>query len=149
MAAALIDTADVDAVIGEDVRQRLFTDSADDGAYNGTKFTRAVNLASAMANAALENAGYPVGDSTTNDTVKLLTLSIFVRMAYARKQQAPPEDVVALLGGLPEGVRAGDVPVPGLSPDAQDAVGGVKFSGSTTTTVGDKPQIFGGLRTLY
>lgn len=149
MAAALIDTDDVDAVIGTDVRQKLFTDEADSGVYSSTKFTRVVNLASAMANAALSNAGYPVGDSTTNDMVKLLALSIAVRMAYARKQQEPPADVLSLLGGLPEGVRAGDVPVPGLSPDAQDAVGGVKFTGSSTSVTGDKPPIFKDLRTLY
>lgn len=145
MATSYLATADVNAVIGDNVRQALFTEEG--GTYDSTQYDRAVELASMMARSALENAGYAPGESTSNDMVTITALSFFLHMAYGRKKMEIPASVSAIFAGVPEGVRVGEVPIPGLSPDELGGVGGSEFTDSTSTS--GKPRIFKNLRTLF
>lgn len=145
MATSYIATADVNAVIGDDLRQSLFTPEG--GSYDSTTYDRAVELASIMARSALANAGYSTGDTTSSDMVTVTALSFFFNIAFSRKKLEVPAGVQAIFNGVPEGVRIGEIPIPGLSPDELGAVGGSKFTPSTGTT--GKPRVFKNLRSVY
>jgi len=144
--AAYLTTDDVDAIVGATERQSFFTDA---GAYNSALFTKINNLASALGQAAAQNAGYSA--SSDNDMVKAMTLGAFVRLMYGRKQLEVPKHTLEVLGGLLEGVRVGEVPIPGLSPDAQDAVGGNDISPQSATSASGRPAVFNnkGLRKVF
>jgi len=147
MTTNYLTTADVDALISTEVRQALFTAAAEGSTYDSTQFDRAAELASVTARAALENAGYNSGDATTHDLVVVVALGVFVRMAFGRKGEPVPESIEAAIGNLPEGVRIGEVPVPGLTPDAKSGVGGNRWS--PTTGTGARPAVMDKLRGIY
>lgn len=149
MATDYIAAADVDALIGTKTRQALFTDDDAGSSYDSTEFDRACELASIIARAACENAGYTTGTSTTNDMVVVAALAVFLKFAFGRKGQSVPEAFATILDGIPEGVRQGLVPLPGLDPDAYEGVGGVKFTDPSATSSTGKPRIMGGLRKIF
>lgn len=136
MAAAYIDSDYVDAMIGADVRAKLFDDGS---GYVSSILTVQINAASALIKAAALNAGYTLGDSTTNDTIKIATFGQFIGLAYNRKGLIPPEEYRSTIA-MAEQIRTGVLPIPGDSPLPRDAVGGVKFSDSDATT--GKPALF-------
>ena len=142
--ASYVSAADFDAICGE--RQLLF---ADGGVYDSTHFDAAVALASSMAQSRAKRAGYAVGDTTTEDVVVHLTMAYLLRFAYGRKQRSLPEDLAAAFP-VPEGdIGSGDFPLDDVEPDPQDAVGGVKFSDSSSTTTTGRPPVMKNLRDVY
>ncbi len=144
-----ITTADVDAVMGSDVLGALFTDA---GTLDTAARDRALELASTLARASAKNAGYDLGDQSDGTGVemaKALALSAFVQLAYGRKQQTPPEATMAIIGALIEAARVGDLPIPDMTPDARGAVGGVRFTDSTSTSSAYTPVFVGRLRGVY
>jgi hypothetical protein len=109
--------------------------------------TQLIQSASAMVESALRNAGYtPPGDSAP-DMVKTATLGALVPLMYSRKQ-APIPDGYELFTDAFDSIRNGDIPVPGLSITAANAVGGSRWTDSSDTTDG-RPRIYGSLRKLY
>jgi hypothetical protein len=148
-AVRYITTADVDAVMGSDVLAALFTDN---GVLSTAARDRALELASTLARASAQNAGYDLGtqsDGTGVEMAKALALSAFTQLAYGRKQQTPPEATMAIIGALIEAARTGDLPVPELTADARGAVGGVRFTDSTSTSSPYAPVFVGRLRGVY
>ncbi len=144
-----ITTADVDAVMGSDVLGALFTDAS---VLDTAARDRALELASTLARASAQNAGYELGDQSDGTGVemaKALALSAFVQLAYGRKQQTPPEATMAIIGALIEAARVGDLPIPDMTPDARGAVGGVRFTDSTSTSSAYTPVFVGRLRGVY
>ncbi len=139
MPATYIDTDDVDAVLDSDTRQDLFTPVG--GAYTASYFDRSVQLASELVKAAASNAGYTLGDTTTNETVKLATLGQLLGFAYARRQLELPAQFWGLIN-LSEAIRTGDVPLVGLTPSESAAVGGSGFSTTDSTVTGSREQVF-------
>ena len=131
MSATYITSAYVDAWFGEDVRTSLFTDSA--GAYSATIFGVQVDGASALIKAYAKNSGYDIGDTTTDDTVKLATLGALMRTAYSRpdKNIAPPDGIdqhPAVIAYL--GILSGDMPILSATPNVGAEVGGFQFTES-------------------
>jgi hypothetical protein len=125
-------SADIAAIMGSDVLGALFTDA---DVLSTTARDRAMELASTMARASALNAGYELGDQndgTGVEMAKAIALSAFVQLAYGRKQQSPPESTMAIIGALIEAARVGDLPIPDLAASAQGAVGGVRFTDSTS-----------------
>lgn len=148
-AVRYITTADVDAVMGSDVLAALFTDN---GVLSTAARDRALELASTLARASAQNAGYDLGtqsDGTGVEMAKALALSAFTQLAYGRKQQTPPEATMAIIGALIEAARVGDLPIPDMTPDARGAVGGVRFTDSTSTSSAYTPVFVGRLRGVY
>ena len=147
MTTNYLSTTTVDARIGGSaVRLALFTPDDADGAYDSAAFDAVCQSASTIARAAAENSGYSPGDSTTNDLLIQAAFGQFVRMAYGRKAQSVPIGF-ELETGLAEAIRTGAVPIPGLTADTFDGVGGVRFSPITGTN--SKPRIMGRLRKVY
>ena len=133
MTVRYITTADVAAYVDTTVITGLFTDN---DVLQSDALSRAYEFASTLARASAQNAGYDLGeqnDGTGVDMAKALAISAFVQAAYGRKQQTPPEATMAIIGALIEAARTGDLPIPGLAANAQDAVGGVRFTDSTST----------------
>lgn len=150
MTVRYITTTDVAAIMGTDVLAGLFTDN---GTLSTAARDRAMELASTLARASAKNAGYDTGeqnDGTGAEMVKALALSAFVQMAYGRKQQTPPEATMSIIGALIEAARTGDLPIPELAPSAEGAVGGVRFTDSTSTGSAYAPVFTGNrLRAVY
>lgn len=138
MAAAFIDATFVDRHLGQDVRLALFDDGA---GYESATLTALINTASAILKAALQNAGYSAGDTTSSDLIRIATFGQFVLMAYGRKGLKVPEQFATSVA-LAEGIRSGAVPVPDTAPSTRDGVGGVLFTDSSATTSTGKPAIF-------
>ena len=138
--ARYVDTDDFDAVC--DARAALFDDGA--GAFSSTLFERAADIASALARSAAENAGYDTGDGTSssNDMVKALALCGLVQIAYGRRQEEVPTATQAILGGLLEAARTGELPIPDLTVDPSTAVGGVTSTNRSVTSSSGRPPIF-------
>lgn len=112
--------------------------------------TQLIASASSLVASVLENAGY--SSSLTNasapDIVKSATLGALLPMLYGRKGISVPEQFFIHMNAL-NGIRTGDLPITGMTPTARDAVGGVKFTDSSSTSTTGKPRIFGGLRKVY
>ena len=131
MAAAYITSTDVDAMIGLDVRQSLFTTPT--VAYSSTHFDRVVEIASALVKSAAKNAGYTLGDTTTDDLVKVATLAEFLKIAPAnRKGITVGKAFIEQYGGTMEAIRNGSLPL-ATAPDAAAGVAGSEFSSTTGT----------------
>jgi len=155
MAVRYVTTDDFDAICSAPVRRALFDDStAGDGTgYVDSLFIRAAELASSLAKAAAQNAGYDTGDeedgSDSVDAVRALALSALVRIAYGRRQKTVPEAIQETLGGLMEGVRVGDVPIPDLTPSAALGVGGVTSTDASSSTSGGRPPVMRDIKDYY
>jgi len=142
--ARYVDTDDVDALIGTSERLALWDDTAprDGSSFSTSLFNRAVDMASVLIQASAENAGYSIGSTTTNDMVKIATLVVLIPWAYGRRGKPTPANVLELAKGVPEALRVGALPIPGMDPDASEAIGGSKWVDSTDTTDG-RPPVFG------
>lgn len=139
MSAAYITAVDVDAFIGQATRSALFNDG---NGFTTSTFLKVVYNASSLVKAAAHAAGYTsLGDTTTNDTIKTATLGQFLVMAYNRKQQRVPAEFYEQIN-LTSEIREGRVPIPGMSPSTQDAVGGVSFSETSTSVSGARYNVF-------
>lgn len=132
---AIIDTTYVDNSIGITVRQAVTGSST-------TVFDQLEEMARVKVKAACLSAGYTIGDSETNATIKLLVLGQWMLLAYGLRKgiEIPPaiQDAINML----ELVRTGKMPIPGLSPDPQDAVGGSKWSDSSQTSTSTRAPRF-------
>ena len=136
MAASYIDATYVDAFISAGRRQKLFTDPAV-GSYTASFFTQQVTSASELVKSAAKTAGYVLGDSTSDEVVKLATFGQLIMMAYGRKNEAVPEQFATAVN-LAAAVRNGDLPLTS-SPTSRDAVGGVSFLEQGTS---ERPAVF-------
>lgn len=142
-----LDTDDFDALVDGRVRLVLFDDTAaeDGNGYSPALFTRTCQIASIRARAAMERAGYDPGASTTEDGVKMVALAALVALAYGRKGREVPLSTQEILAGILADVGVGDVPIPGLSPSADQGIGGVETTSQSTTSTSGKPSIFNDL----
>jgi len=129
--AAYIDNADIDAVIGANTRQALFTDDGETYAADGAdRVTRLIALSSDLVKAYAKNSGYSVGDTTTEDRVKMATLGVFVELAYQRSEKGldlPDGWATSPMKLAAEAILTGDMPLE-ASLDKGSAVGGWLFS---------------------
>ena len=144
MPVSYVTADDFDSICGE--RQLLWTDG---GSYSSAAFSRAAELASAIARSVAVNAGHDPADGSADDMVRMTALAVLIRIGYARKQRDIPPDLLDLFGPIPEAVRTGDLPLPDSSVDEFDAVGGVKFTDSSSTSSAGKPPVFKDLRFVY
>ena len=140
---AVLDGTYINNAIGASEYTALFTDA---GTLNTAAQTQLIASAVARANDALLRAGYAtfaVSATSVPVTVSDCALGVFVRLAYGRKGLAVP-DQYATFTTLEERIGDGTIPVSGMTPTAQDAVGGVSFSDqdrdSTASTA--RPQMF-------
>ena len=93
------------------------------------------------------NAGYELGDITTNATVKRLAIAAWYSMAAGARKGLPiPDRIKEDLYRL-EGLRTGRYRLPGVSPSEQDGIGGVKFS--ATTGANGRAQVFSRKKLRY
>jgi len=139
MSAAYIDETYIQAFIGLDVMQALFTTPSAE--YSATHLGVAVNAASALVKMAAKNAGYTLGDTTTDDTVKLATLAEFIKMAPGmRKGLTVAQSFVDQFAGLMSAIANGTLPLDS-DPDTVGGVGGSTFSETDTsvTPTADAP----------
>lgn len=91
---------------------------------------------------AAENAGYTLGDTTSNATVKRLAIAAWYSMAGGGRKGLPiPDRIKEDLYRL-EQLREGNYRIPGLSPSERDGIGGVKFSSTSTTATNGRTQYF-------
>ena len=114
------------------VKQAITTDTfvglVGSATTTGSAFGLFERWARSDVKAALQVAGYTPGDTTTNDTVIRLAIARWCMHANGTRKgmEIPPtirEDLYRL-----DQVRTGDYPIPGLTPDSEDAIGGSKFS---------------------
>ncbi len=136
--ASYITATDINAVIDDGARQALFTPTG--SSYDSGTFSTCVMHASEIVKAAALNAGYTLGDTTTNQTVKTATVGQFLALAFARKQQSLPEQFWAMFN-MTEGIRTGNIPIPGATPSETAAIGGSKFSSTDTTVTGSRENL--------
>lgn len=135
---AWIDSDDVDALIGEDVRLAVAPD-------NDT-FDRHERGARARVQSALLAAGYTttatltdLDEPTTDLLVELCVGQWVLRAFYGRKGFVIPPSIVDTFHMLRD-VRSGDMPIPGLTPSIVGGVGG--FAASETEGTEGRPQVF-------
>lgn len=131
MSAAYIDADYIDAFIGADTRTAIFTTPT--AAYSAAQLTTVIQSASADVKMAAKNAGYTLGDTTTDDIVKKATLVQFLRTVNTRKGVSVGEDFIKLWGDYLGGIYRGEIPLDG-TPDTSSAVGGAKFSENATSS---------------
>lgn len=138
MAAAYIDATYIHAFISQGRLEDLFTDPG--GSYTASYLTQQISASSELIKSAAKNAGYTLGDTTTDENVKLATFGQLLMMAYGRKGEAVPEQFATAVN-LAAAIRSGDWPLTS-TPNARDAVGGVKFSETTSTVSGSRHPVF-------
>jgi hypothetical protein len=118
------------------------TTAVADGLASGSALTQYIAMASALVDTALVNAGYEVPTSA-NDTVKLATLGAMLPLIYGgRAGIQVPEGLATQAVGLWKAMATGEVQIPGMTPTARDAVGGVKFTDSSTSSTSSRPVVF-------
>ncbi|MGB0972286.1 MAG: hypothetical protein ACPGVG_15200 [Mycobacterium sp.] len=143
--AQYIDDDDVAAVMKTGVRDALYTDTVN-GSVNSAALTLSYKMASHVARNAANNAGYGLDDDDTpgnaSISVKFLTLTVWLRMAFGRGGESPPEDLLNLVQGFLEATWVGDIP---LVDEALDEVIGV---GGITSTEADDPEVDGAILTV-
>lgn len=148
--AAYIDADYVDAFLSLADREAIFDDG---GGYDSTFFDQLVTSASQLVKIAAKHAGYDLGATSTDETVKMATFGQFIVLAFQKKSLQVPEQYINQINLL-EAIRQGKVPLES-DPDALRAVGGVYFTSSDetdTTGIADgsvKPQIFKTLRVSW
>lgn len=129
---AILTSGYVDLAIGTATRLALAPSTAAFAQYE-TQGRMAV-----IAKAAV--AGYVIATNSANDKVKELVLGQwYVKALGWRKGMQLPPNVAISVNEL-EQVQNGVLPIPGMTPTSRDAVGGVKFSSTSTTT--GRPQYF-------
>jgi hypothetical protein len=120
---AFIDTVYADTLIGESARRALAPTQA--------AFDTFEEAARADVQSAAQAAGYALGDTTTNAMVRRLTLAAwFVHAGGFRQGLTAPAAIMQAYEDL-DRVRAGSMPIPGLSPSTEDGVGGILVSSTS------------------
>lgn len=99
-------------------------------------------MARAAVNASAQVAGYSLGNTSTNDMVRLLTLSQWFHFAGGFRRGIDPPPVVREYFDKLTELREGKWPLPGLTPSTEDGIGGVQFSASTATATSGRVQHF-------
>lgn len=90
--------------------------------------------------AAAQVAGYSLGDTTSNDTIKRLAIAKWYSLAASIRSGIPiPDEIREQLFRL-EQLRLGQYPIPGLTPSSRDGVGGSKFSSQSETSTSGRTQ---------
>lgn len=109
-----------------------------------------ISEASAIVESALQSAGHSTVPTSgaAGDMVKRAVFGQLLPELYGRKGLDVPDNYLKAIE-FSEKIVSGEWPIPNTDPTARDAVGGVKFSGSSTTVEGDKPQIWSNLRDEY
>lgn len=127
-----IDTTYVDNAIGTATRLAM--------APNTGAFLQYERQARAKVTAAAAVAGYSLATSSSNDLIRLMTLGQWYFFAGGLRKglETPPAISDAL--DMLEQLRAGQLPVPGLTPSSRDGVSGVRFS--ATSGADGRPQYF-------
>lgn len=141
----------IDKAYVENALGKRFTAAAADtttGATSSTVLTQLIQSASALVDSALRNAGYTPPTSTAPDFVKTATLGALIPLVYSRDQIPIPEGYQVYVDAY-NVIRTGEMPVPGLTPNARDAVGGVKFAEASTGVSGSRPRVYSKLRDYY
>lgn len=133
MAAAYIDSTYVDNAIGSGVRA-AYVDS--------TALTQLINAASAVVKSAAKNSGHALGDTTSDDLVKLATFGVMLPMLYGVKGSKVPDQFLVAVN-IADSVITGKLPLLETTPSAETAVGGNSFTESDATATDSVPQIFG------
>jgi hypothetical protein len=130
------------------VRLTLGTDVV--GALAGTTaLSQFIAQASALVDTGLVNAGYDI-PATANDTVKLCTLGALLPLLHGAKGLQIPPDLKEHVVGMWTALASGTIQIPGMTPTARTAVGGVSWSDTSTTSTDGRPSIFTGrLRKVY
>lgn len=142
---ALVTEQDLNSILKAEVRLALFSD---DEALEAVLLAKAE---SAVA-AALVNSGYPVPASAadTPELVKLAVLEEFVLKAYGRNGLPVPPGLVTeyqdgngqTIVGTKSAIISGAAPIPDLVPTARDAVGGVTFSDTSSSSTSSRAPVF-------
>lgn len=138
--AAYLTTADVDALIGTNERQAMFSDDNTVAGYSATYFTALNTFASAIVQSAAKNAGYELGATTTDDVVKMATLGQVIAMVYGRKGLPIPSLWQPFVDMRNE-LLNGNLPLV-AEPETITGVGGFTWSDQSETATDAKPQIF-------
>lgn len=140
---AYIDTSYIDAFLGPEVRQELFTDN---GTYDSTRVDTVIAAADGRVVQALKSAGYTppaVASGTSDEVIKQASLGQFILMAYRRptKSLSIPTDLrqyIDVLGGIYEGTIRPST----LTPARIAAVGGVKINETDPDVSGSRAALF-------
>ena len=99
----------------------------------GSPFAQFEAWARADVKSAALNAGYELSDTSDDANVQRLAIAAWYSYAAgARKGIEIPDRIKEDLFRL-EQLREGKYRLPGLTPSARDAIGGVKFSATTGT----------------
>ena len=139
-----ITTTYVNNAIGSSELTALMTSEG-----TSTALTQLIQAASSIVDSALSNSGYTPPTSSAPDMVKAATLGALLPLLYSRKQIAIPEGYQVYLDSYSM-IRDGRFPVPGLTPNSRDAVGGVSFSDSdSSVSDGGRPKVYDKLRENY
>lgn len=120
-----------------------------DAIATGSALTQWIAAATAVVDTALKNSGYD-SPSTANDTIKLATLGAMLEMApAARKGVEVRAGLAEISKAIWRGIADGSVMPAGMTPTAQDGVGGAVFSDQTTTSTTGQPPIMLNLRRVW
>jgi hypothetical protein len=122
---AILTSGYVDNSIGTATRAALA------GTGGSDRFAQYEEQARTTVIAKCKVAGYTIATNDANAMVKELVLGQWYikALGYKKGMQLPP--LIAEQVNLLVQVQDGRVPIPGKTPSGQDAIGGVKFSGST------------------
>lgn len=129
---AILTTGYVDLTIGTSTRLALAPSTAAFDLYE--------EQAREAVRAKAQVAGYSIPTNSTNAKVRELVCGQWYvkAMGWRKGMDLPPNVSVAVLEL--EQVQSGKLPIPGLTPSAENGVGGVKFSATTGT--GGRSQYF-------
>lgn len=109
---------------------------------SGSPFALFERWARSDVKAALQVAGYSASDTTTNETVERLAVARWCMHAFGtRKGFELPDTIRDDLYRL-EQVREGNYPIPGLTPNSEDGIGGSKFSNTSASATNGRPRYF-------
>lgn len=131
---AFLTTGYVDAALRTATRVALAPTTAAFLIYEGQ--------ARAAVQASAQVAGYSIGNTSTNDMVRLLALSQWFYFAGGFSKGIEPPPIVKEYMGKLEEVRAGNYPIPGLSPSTEDGISGTQFSSTDENDAEGRIQFF-------
>jgi hypothetical protein len=99
-------------------------------------------MARAAVQASAQVAGYSLGNTSTNDMVRLLTLSQWFHFAGGFRRGIDPPPVVREYFDKLTELREGKWPLPGLTPSTEDGIGGVQSSSTNESDAEARVQYF-------
>ena len=129
---AFIDTDYVDNAVGSAVRSKVAPTSAE--------FDQFEAQARDIVKAAAEIAGISLGDTTTSERVKFVTLGQWIILAYGLQKGLTLHPSINVAVNMLRAVEEGRLSLG--SPSTRDGTGGVKFSSTAEGT--GRTQSFGG-----